>query len=117
MLQEKTIRYKDLKINYNMPEIWRRPEREKLLREGRSYNDFLKEIAEFDKLKNDIKDEILSRLNSNVDISTTKNELNVRMSEIFEHYAKALIPTDDIDTKFLLNKTNKNTLNIIKTPF
>lgn len=104
------MKYQDLKISFDRPDVWVRPTIEKLLKIGKTYVYYAKEILDFDKLKEDAYKEISNTVKTNIDLSNNKNELNQRFSEMFEFYSKALVPTDDLDPEFLLKKTNTNTL-------
>ena len=105
------MKYNDLKISYEVPYIWKRPSKDKLPKEGLSYNGIKKSEEEFVKLKEGVKDEIGGHLKQQVDASKDRNELNKNLDAIMEFYGKAIIPTEEVDPKFLLTKTNKNTLN------
>jgi len=104
------MRYVDLKVNYTKPDIWRRPSIKKLSSKIRPYMEYAKEIAEFGKFKEDAVAEIQNAFKVNADHCQTMNELNMRFSELFEMYGKAVIPSAELDPQFLLEKTNRNTL-------
>ena len=105
------FKFSSFNINYTKPVIWKRPSIEKIPKVGKTYKDYLEEIKDFDYIKEISKKEIIGAVTTNIDKSTTKNELNIRLDEVFEFFGKAVIPTEDFDPEFLMRKTNKNTLN------
>ena len=105
------MKYKDLKIIYKKPKLWKRPSKDKLPKEGKPYLEYLKEIKEFESLKSSAKDEICSNITKAVKQSTSRNDLNQRLDELFSFYGKAVIPSNELEPDFLLRKTNQNTLN------
>ena len=102
--------YKELNVNYEKPDVWRRSSKERIPKVGRPYLDYAKEILAFDKLKEEAKTEICGAINRALDTATTKNELNMNLDGAMDFYSKAMIPTDDFEPEFLLKKTNQNTL-------
>ena len=105
------MQYSQFKVGFDKPDVWRRSPEAKLPSKGKTYTECMKEIEEFEKLKDGAKKEICGVVEKNIDASKSINELNQRLNEALGHYAKAIIPCNDIDTHFLLNKTNENTLN------
>lgn len=106
------MNYKGLNISYKKPSIWRQPTKDKLkYAPTKDYNSLLQEMAEFDELKKNVTEEVTNIIKANVALSNTKGELSRRLSEIFDHYNRAVLVTDDYDEKYLLGKTNRNTLN------
>jgi hypothetical protein len=104
------MQYKEIKVKFEKPDIWRRSQRDTVQKQGRTYMDCAKEIIDFETMKEEAKKEITEIYSKNIDASTDKNELNMRLSDVSEFYSKAMIPCDDIDENFLLRKTNQNTL-------
>lgn len=104
------MRYKDLKINYKTPSLWNRPSVEKLPKKTKKFTEFKKATDEFKDIKENAKKELNNAFSTNIDQSQSINELNHRMSELCDHFGKAIIPTNDVDVEFLLTKTNSNTL-------
>lgn len=105
------MKYAEMKVGFNKPYIWQRSWKDKLPKTYKTYVQYAKEIMEFEKLKTEAETEICGVVKKNVDLSTNRNELNLRLSEIFEFYSKSIIPDKDLDAEFLLKKTNANTLN------
>lgn len=105
------MKYKDLNVNFNKPAVWRRPSVEKLPDKGKSYIEVHKEQGDFKKLQGEVKEEISKAIARGVDKSKTINDVNNTIGEVCDFYGKAMIASDDLDTKSLLTKTNKNTLN------
>lgn len=104
------MRYKDAQINFDTPVLWKRPTVEKLPKKIKTFGEFNKEIEEFKELKVTAKKEIGNAFETNIENSQSINELNHRLSELCDHFGKAIIPTNEVDTEFLLKKTNNNTL-------
>jgi len=104
------MKFKDLNVSFDKPYVWRKPFKDKLTKRLR-YMDVIDEIQEFDKMKTESKKEILSNIDRSIDGSASKGQLSKNLSDMFEFYSKAVLMTDDYDDDFLLNKTNKNTLN------
>ena len=105
------MKYVDLNISYEKPYVWKRSEEDKLPDKGKAYTEIKKDIDEFKHLKEGVKKEISEVYNKNIDISHTRGVLNQRIGEVSDFYSKAIIPCEDLDANFLLQKTNKNTLN------
>ncbi len=105
------MKYSDLNISFEKPNIWRRSTVEKMPKKGKTFSDVLVEQEDFKEIQEGVKKEICNNISTNIDRSSDKNELNQRIGEVCDYYSKAVIPTDELDTKFLLTKTNKNTLN------
>ncbi len=103
--------YKELNVTYEKPYVWRRPTIEKFPRKGKAYLEIKKEEDEFKVLQEGVKKEISGNIKIQVDSSHNRNELNHKLDEIFSFYGKSIIPTNELDDKFLLTKTNQNTLN------
>jgi len=104
------MRFNDLNVNFKKPNIWKQPFAKKLTKK-KSYVQLIEEIRRFDKLKGDIKAEVNNNISVAADSSNTEGELSQKVSELFEHYSKAVLMTDEYDEKYLLGKTNQNTLN------
>ena len=45
------MKYTELNVSFEKPDIWKKPSVKKLIGKGRPYIDFAKEIFEFEKLK------------------------------------------------------------------
>ena len=105
------IKYNSLNVNYTKPYIWKRSTIDKLPKKGKPYGDYQKEIEDFKKLKEGATKEICENIKSQIEKANDRNELNRGLDQIFEFYGKSIIPSNDVDTQFLLTKTNKNTLN------
>jgi len=104
------MEYAKIKVNYEQPKIWRRPELDKLPEHGKTYNSVLKDKEEFDKVREGCRKEIKENYDKALDRSETLGDLNRHISELSDFYGKAVIPTEELDADFLLSKTNKNTL-------
>jgi len=104
------LKYSSFNINFTKPDIWKRPTRERWMKKGLSYKDHMREIEEFESIKDGSKKEICENITKQIDISNSKNELNMRLDEVLGYYGKAVIPTEDFDPEFLMKKTNRNTL-------
>ena len=105
------MKYIDWPVNFERPDIWQKPMKDKLPKVGKTYLKYAEEIIAFDKLKVDAEKEICDTVKKNMNLSNTKNELSQRLGEVFEFYSKAVIADEDLDVEFLLKKTNVNTLN------
>ena len=103
------MQYTKLSVSFVKPDIWKKPTKDKLYK-SKSYIDILDEINDFDKLKSSIKKEVNQNLDIALNSSDSKGVLSNTLSDMFEHYNKSVLVTDDYDEKYLLGKTNSNTL-------
>ena len=103
------MRYTDLNVSFRKPDIWKKPTKDTFYKE-KAYADIIAEMQDLDKLKKDIKEEINKNVDMCTNLSQSKGELSNNMSDMFDHFGRSVIMTDDFEEKYLLGKTNKNTL-------
>lgn len=105
-----SLKYGNIKSVFKRPFVWKKPESEKANFGGINFSKYHVEKDSFERLKIGIKEEVMDNLVKHLDVSNDRNELNQRLDVLWEHYSKGVIPTNDFDPKFLLGKTNRNTL-------
>jgi len=104
------MKYTELNVSYDKPHIWKKPTIKKLPKKAKKYIDYVEEEDAFQELKKGAEKEICGNVQKHIKMSKDKNELNQHIDSVMEFYGKAVIATDELEPKFLLNKTNRNTL-------
>ena len=103
----KLVKYLDLNLTFNAPEIWVSGLREP---GGLSYGEVLLKENRFNRLKDQMKEEMAEKFNAALDSVETESQIGEKLDPLFEKMFKSYFISDEVNEDILLKKANRNTL-------
>src|SRR3990167_3033080 len=103
----KLVKYLDLNLTFNDPEIWVSGLREP---GGLSYGEVLLKENRFNRLKDQMKEEMAEKFNAALDSVETESQIGEKLDPLFEKMFKSYFISDEVNEDILLKKANRNTL-------